>query len=111
MDKEAILAASRKENRSQDVYEKDVIDKGNRYACLAAAVLATIFFVIQVFVGGGMNYGLYAVLLAMPAAGFWFKYVKLRKKHELLVAACYTVTVLLFSFAHIYGLIAASAVL
>ena len=38
-------------------------------------------------------------------------YIKLRKKHELLVAICYTVGVALFSAAHIYELISASAIL
>lgn len=111
MNKDEILERSRRENKNQDIYEKEVIIKGNRYACIAAAVLATIFFVIQIFVGGGINYGLYAVVFSMPMAGFWMKYAKLRKKHELLVAICYTVGVLLFSAAHIYQLISASQIL
>ena len=80
MNREEILEKSRKENRNQDVYEKEVIIQGNRYACIAAAVLATVFFVIQIFTGGGMDYGIYAVVFAMPMAGFWLKYIKLRKK-------------------------------
>ena len=111
MNKDELLERSRRENKNQDIYEKEVIIKGNRYACIAAAVLATIFFVIQIFVGGGINYGLYAVVFSMPMAGFWMKYAKLRKKHELLVAICYTVGVLLFSAAHIYQLISASQIL
>ena len=111
MNKDEILERSRRENKNQDIYGKEVIIKGNRYACIAAAVLATIFFVIQIFVGGGINYGLYAVVFSMPMAGFWMKYAKLRKKHELLVAICYTVGVLLFSAAHIYQLISASQIL
>lgn len=111
MNKEEILEKSRKENKNQDVFEKEVIIQGNRYACLAAAILATIFFVIQIFTGGGMDYGLYAVVFSMPMAGFWMKYAKLRKKHELFVAICYTVAVVLFSALHIYELIASSAIL
>lgn len=111
MDKEEILARSREENGNQDLYEKEVIIQGNRYACLAASILATLFFVIQIFTGGGSNYGLYAVVFAMPMAGFWMKWVKLHKKHEWLVAVCYTVVVLVFSAAHIYGLISASRIL
>lgn len=110
MNKEEILEKSRKENKNQDVYEKEVIIQGNRYACLTAAILATIFFVIQFFTGGDMDYGLYAIVFSMPMAGFWMKYAKLRKKHELFVAICYTVAVVLFSALHIYGLIASSAI-
>lgn len=111
MDKEEILERSRKENKNQDIYEKEVIIQGNRYACIVAATLATIFFVIQIFTGGGMNYGLYAVVFSMPMAGFWVKYKKIYKKHELFCGVCYTVAVLLFSAAHIYELISASQIL
>lgn len=62
MNKEEILERSRKENKNQDIYEKEVIIQGNRYAYIAAGVLATIFFVIQIFTGGDMNYRLYAVV-------------------------------------------------
>lgn len=110
MNREEILERSRKENKNQDIYEKEIIIQGNRYACIAAAVLATVFFVIQIFTGGGMNYGLYAVVFSMPIAGFWRKYNKMHKKHELLVAICYTIGVLLFSVAHIYELISASRI-
>lgn len=78
MNREEILERSRKENKNQDIYEKEVIIQDNRYACIAAAVLATVFFVIQIFTGGGM------------------KYNKMHKKHELMVAICYTIGVLLF---------------
>ncbi|MGM9614760.1 MAG: DUF6442 family protein [Oscillospiraceae bacterium] len=111
MDREEILERSRNENKNQDMYEKEVIIQGNRYACIAAAVLATLFFVIQIFTGGGANYGLYAVVFSMPMAGFWLKYRKLHKKHELLVALCYTAAVLLCSAAHIYMLISTSQIL
>ncbi|MEI3219753.1 MAG: DUF6442 family protein [Lachnoclostridium sp.] len=111
MDKEEILERSRKENKNQDIYEKEIIIQGNRYACIAAAVLATIFFVIQIFTGGGIDYGLYAVVFSMPMAGFWVKYKNLHKKHELFVAVCYTIGVLLFSVAHIYEVISASQIL
>ena len=111
MNKEEILERSRKENKNQDIYEKEVIIQGNRYACIAAGVLATIFFVIQIFTGGGMNYGLYAVVFSMPMAGFWIKYIRMHIKHELLVAICYTVMVLIFSAVHIYGLVSASQIL
>lgn len=107
MNKDEILEKSRKENKNQDIYENEVIIKGNQYACLASAVLATVFFVIQIFTGGGINYGLYAVVFSMPMGSFWFKFVKLRRKHELLVSIIYTIAVLAFSAAYIYELISA----
>lgn len=111
MTKEEVLEKSREENKKQDIYEKDVIIQGNRCACIASVVLATIFFVIQIFTGGGMNYGLYAIVLSIPMGGFLFKYYKLRKKHELFVTICYAVAVFAMSAAHIYDLISTSNIL
>ena len=39
MNKEEILERSRKENKNQDIYEKEVIIQGNRYACIAAGAV------------------------------------------------------------------------
>lgn len=111
MKKEEILEKSRKENKNQDVYEKEVIIKGNRYACIAAVIVATILFVVQILVGGGMNYGIYAVVCSIPMASRWTRYAKLRKKEDLFSAVCFTIAVLSFSAVHIYRLIATAGVL
>lgn len=111
MNREEVLAASRKGNKNQDIYEKDVIARGNQYACLASGILATLFFVIQIFTGGGMNYGLYAIVFSMPMAGFWYKFIRLGRKHELFLAIGYTVMVCLLSAVYIHELITASAIL
>lgn len=42
MDKENILELSRKENKNQDIYEKEVLVAGNKYSCIVAAILALI---------------------------------------------------------------------
>ena len=41
-DKEKILELSRKENKNQDIYEKEVLVVGNKYSCIVAAILALI---------------------------------------------------------------------
>lgn len=41
-DKENILELSRKENKNQDIYEKEVLVAGNKYSCIVAAILALI---------------------------------------------------------------------
>lgn len=110
MTKEEILEKSRKENKNQDIYEKEVIIKGNRYACIVAFALAMILFVSQIFIDGEMNLGLYAVVCSIPMAGCWTKYVKLHKKNELFPAVCYTISVIVCFTAHIYGLISNLAI-
>ena len=106
MNKEEILAASRNENQNKDMVEKEALRMGNRVGNIAAASLALVFFAAQVIVGKGMNYALWALVLSMSCAIFWVKYVKMRKKHELLMAILYTVLTLALSVMHIYELIA-----
>lgn len=111
MNKEEILEKSREENKNKDVYEQEVLKQASTIAVIVMVVLATIFFAVQIFVGGGTNWGIWALVLSASMAAFWVKYMKLRRKHELLLAIAYTVVVAVFSGAHIYNLIASSTIL
>lgn len=104
MNKDEILEMSRKENNNQDVYEKEVIKEGGNAGSIAAAILATVFFIMQIFLDGGMNYGLYAVVFSIPAASFTVKALRLKKKHEVVMAVIYILMTLLASTAHIMNL-------
>lgn len=111
MDREEILAKSRAENKNQDMYEKEVLKQGQAVSAVVILILATVFFVVQIIVGGGINYGIYAIVLSGSGAMFWVKWIKLRRRHEFLMAILYTVIVLALSAVHIYNLTTASAVL
>lgn len=111
MKKEEILAKSRSENKEKDLFERDVqIKAGNVGAC-TATVLATIFFVVQILVGRGMNYGLYAILFSVLATGYIVKSINMKRRREIVFAVILTVVTLLFSAAHIYTLITTSVIL
>jgi len=111
MDKNEILEKSRLENKSRDPYEAEVIREGGNYGAAAAAVLATVFVAVQIFVGGGMNLGLYAVALVAQATIFTVKAVRLRRRHETLLAVTAWAVVAVLSAMHIYRLVTASAIL
>ena len=110
MDKDEILEKSRQENKGQDVYENQIMQKGASLGTTAAAILATIFFVVQIFTGGGQNYGLYAVVCSIMATNFIVKSLYLKRRHEIAVAALYTLLTLGCSAAHIYNLVTAASV-
>ena len=78
---------------------------------LVAIVLATIFFVVQVFVGGGMNYGLYAIIFAIITTEFAVKAYKLKRKRDRNLAIVYGLATLVLSIAHIYHLVTTSTIL
>lgn len=72
---------------------------------IAAAALATLFFCLQIFTGGGVNYGLYAIIIVMPATNYTLKALKTRSTRDILVAAFFILFVLFLSTGHIYNLI------
>lgn len=105
MNKEEILERSRKENKGQDIYEQEVLKEGEGVGGFAAMMLATVFFVVQLIVGRGRNWGLWAIMLIYSASEVTVKAVRLRKKHEIILAVFYWVVVLLMSGCHIYELV------
>lgn len=111
MNKDEILAKSRAENKNKDVYEQEVLKQASTSAVIVMMVLATIFFVAQIFVGGGMNWGIWALVFSANMTTFWVKYIKLRRKHELVMAIIYTIFVSVMSGYHIYNLIVSSTIM
>lgn len=111
MNKDEILAKSRAENKNKDVYEQEVLTQASKSAVIVQLVLAAIFFVTQIFVGKGINWGLWALVFSANMTIFWVKYIKLRRKHELVMAIVYTIFVSVMSGYHIYNLIVSSMIL
>lgn len=106
MNKEEILAKSREENKNRDIYGQEVSKLANSVAVVVMLVLAAVFFIVQIAVGGGKNYGLWALVFGADMANHWVRYIKLRLGGELLAALIYTAIVVLLSVCHIYSLTA-----
>lgn len=111
MNKEEVLEKSRAENKNKDIYEQEILKQANSSAVIVMTVLATVFFVVQIFVGGGTNWGIWALVFSANMTTLWVKYIKLRCKYELVMAIAYTMLVAACSGAHIYHLIVSSTIL
>ena len=111
MNKDEILAKSRAENKNKDVYEQEVLKQASKSAVVVQMVLATLFFVTQIFVGEGINWGLWALVFSANMTIYWVKYIKLRRKHELMIAIAYTILVAVMSGYYIYELIVSSVIM
>lgn len=111
MNKDEILAKSRAENKNQDVYEQEVLKQASRSAVVVQMAFAALFFVTQIFVGDGINYGLWALIFSANMTIYWVKYMKLHLKHDFVMAIVQTIFVSLMSGCHIYNLIISSAIL
>ena len=111
MNKDEILAKSRAEHKNRDVYEQEVLKQASRSAVVVQMALATLFFVTQIFTGGGVNWGLWALVFSASMTINWVKYIKLHRKYELAIAIAYTILVSVMSGYHIYNQIVSSTIL
>ncbi len=110
MNKDEILAKSRAENKNKDVYEQEILKQASESAVVVQMVLATIFFVTQILVDNGTNWGLWALVLSANMTIYWVKYIKLYRKFDLLMAIIYTILVSVMSGYHIYSMIVSSTI-
>ncbi len=111
MNRDEILAKSRAENKNKDIYEQEVLKKAGKSAVIVQLVLAAVFFATQIFVGKGINWGLWALVFSTNMTISWVKYINLHRQRELATAIIYTIFVFVMSGYYIYNLIISSAVL
>lgn len=111
MDKDEVLAKSRAENKNKDVYEQEVLNQASRSAVVVQMALAAIFFATQIFVGKGINWGLWALVFSANMTINWVKYIKLHRQYAFLIAIAYTILVSIMSGYYIYNLILSSTIL
>lgn len=92
MNKEDILQASRSENQNKDFYELEIVRKGQRIGGLIGLCIAfALMLVERIILEDGTNYGYFLIILSAAAGLFIYKAVKLKKKHEMLIAAIYII--------------------
>ena len=96
MTKEEILQMSQEENKGRDVVNIEVARNGFRIAWILSVCLAAVVSVVDAVAFGRMCSEALFVIMAGSAAVFWYKYAKLRKRHEIFVAVSYTVAAAAF---------------
>jgi hypothetical protein len=92
MNRDEILKASRSENQYKDFYEQDIINKGQRVAGTVAILVTCALMVAEnVILHYEINYG-YSLIILSSCAGLWiYKAIRMKKKHEILLALLWTV--------------------
>ena len=97
MNKDDILARSRAENQGNDEYETQVLEKAGKISAQVGLLACCAVAVSSVIVTGRVNYGCWVIYFAIHAALFWTKWRRLKKRHELGLAAVSTAVGLLFA--------------
>lgn len=91
MDKKEILQASRNENQNKDIYELEIIRKGQRIGGLISVSVAFILlFVEDIILDMGINCGYLCIIFSMEAGLCIYKAEKLKRKHEILLAVLFS---------------------
>ena len=85
MNKEEILMKAQAENNGKDYADIEAQKSGTRAAYFVAVLLVIIVDLVNGFVLGFVNRGMDFVLFTMAFVAFLTKYLKLRKRHELVV--------------------------
>ena len=89
MEKEEILAKAQVENKGKDIADLDAQRNGAYIAYFVGLFLIIIWDVVEGVRFHHINYGGNMILFMMAFTAFLVKYIKLRKRHELIVALVY----------------------
>lgn len=91
MNKEEILQASRNENQNKDIYELEVISRGQRIGGLIALCIAFALMIVErVILDRNTNYAYFLMIMSAGAGLCIYKAIKLRRKREIALAVLWT---------------------
>ena len=96
MNKEEILAKSKQENRGQDIANLEAAKSAMQIGWTVVICLLAAVSVVDAIVLGRLNYECFFALMAGSCVIFAVKYVKMRKKHELVLALLYAAAAVAF---------------
>ena len=106
MDKEEILEKSRSENKDRDEMEHDVFAKAGQKACAVGGMLCAVIIILEAVFSDTVNVSTWAVYLSMSGTMLMYKYIRLRKKHELIFGGIQLALAAVFFCVYAVNLIA-----
>ena len=90
MEKNEILMKAQQENKGKDIADLEAQKKGASLAFTVGGLSFIAIIVVELIFTGIMHYEIMGGCFLMLATAFYVKYFMLRKRHELVVAICYT---------------------
>lgn len=85
MDKEKVLDLASKKNSGKDIVDLEVSKYGGSIGMAVGAVIAFALNLVEVILFNSFNLGYLLIWSSMGIALFLYKFIKLKKKHELIV--------------------------
>lgn len=105
MTKEEILERSRDENKGKDVVEEEFVRRGFMVCWIVAVVSASIVAVVEGIVLGRQNSGIFFTLMSALFSFFIMKFIRFRKRHELIATISYGIAAVCFFIVWVISLV------
>ncbi|MFA6860918.1 MAG: DUF6442 family protein [Bacilli bacterium] len=86
MNKEEILKKSQDENKGKDISDLDIQKKGFFLGFIVCGVIGVVGIILDGYFYKRVPYEILTMFCGFDAGVFIYKYIRLRKSHELLVA-------------------------
>lgn len=102
MNKEEILEKSRKEHQNQDIVVKEAEVKAGNIGAIAGVILCGVLYMIQLFAGGGCNWGLWAIVTCVHGASCLAKGKALQSTTQIVRGICYILATLILIGLFVY---------
>jgi len=107
MDKDEILARSREENKDRDFVEAEALSKANTIALSVGIFVCGLLSVLHTIFTDTLDYGIWTVYFSALATTMIVKFVKLRRRHELVIGLLYLGCCVFFFVFYLRGLLRA----
>lgn len=104
MQKEEILARSRKENEAMDEREASVLASAGKLAAQVGMLLCCATAVAGVIFQNRISFESWTIYFGMVATLFLYKYRKLKARHELWLSVLFSALFLMFGALFVNGL-------
>lgn len=101
MNREEILQKSRMENGNKDVAELEVINQASGIAVRMGVLVCCLISAAEVIVTNEINYSCWMIYFSMLTTIFCVKYVKLRRKHEILLTGLFLLCFIIMTVCYI----------
>ena len=104
MNKEEILAASRRENKNQDIAEAEYLRQAGRIAYTVGCLVCCLICLLQWLFTKTINWGCWVVNFSILGTVFVVKSVKMKNRHEILVTVAYYGLCLFFAIGFVMSM-------
>ncbi len=108
MDKDEILARSRKENKGGDFVEAAVQARANTIALAVGIIVCGLLSVLHAIFADTPDFGIWTAYFSVLATTMIVKFVKLRRRHELVFGLLYLGFCVLFFVFYLRDLLGAA---